>query len=98
MVLNNPSTSAVVFQADRAGAKGGVVDESFPQRYAQAYANQMDHFLDVCMFGAKEKVSFKHSLLVNLLADAGLESKKTGAFIDFKKFALPKLKAAGFSW
>jgi len=98
MVLNNPSTSAVVMQAGRDGARGGVVDESFPQRYAQAYANQMDHFLDICMFGNKERVSFRHSLIVNLLADAGVESKKTGQFVDFKKFALPKLKQAGFNW
>jgi len=94
--MNNPSTSAVILQANRQGAVGGVVDESFPQRYAQAYANQMDHFLDVCMFGAAEKVTFQHALLVNLLADAAVQSKKTDGFVDFAQFAGPKLAAAGF--
>lgn len=62
-----------------------------------SFALQMDHFVsEVCMAGAEPRVTFRQALMVNLLADAAIESKRLGQFVDFKRFAAPKLAVAGF--
>ena len=51
---------------------------SFPQRYAEAYAAEMEHFLDVVSKNVEAEVTKKDALLVNRVVAAIHQSWKTG--------------------
>jgi len=55
---------------------------SFPQRYREAYAIELDHFVDLCL-GVTDKIAYTAEDLHNLtkVLDACVESAKTGQVV-----------------
>jgi predicted dehydrogenase len=55
---------------------------SFPTRYREAYANIMEHFIDLCL-GVTDKIAYTSEDLHNLtkVLDACCESAKTGLVV-----------------
>ena len=51
---------------------------SFPQRYRDTYAIELDHFADIVLNGATPKVSGDDCVKVAIIADKAHESCKLG--------------------
>jgi myo-inositol 2-dehydrogenase/D-chiro-inositol 1-dehydrogenase len=73
----NVVESTVVFS----GAEGIVSDKPLPfflQRYAEAYRRELDHFITAVSSGAAPLVGAKEGIRALALADAAVESARTG--------------------
>jgi myo-inositol 2-dehydrogenase/D-chiro-inositol 1-dehydrogenase len=74
---NNKQPTAMVLHA-----KSGVsVDPncySFPQRYVEAYANELNHFVDCVLGKAVPLLTHDDARKVSIIADAAEESARTG--------------------
>ncbi|XP_069696501.1 inositol 2-dehydrogenase-like isoform X2 [Periplaneta americana] len=57
---------------------------SFPARYNTAYANEMEHFLDVLQGKAKMATTGSEAMAVIKIATACADSAKTGHFVDIE--------------
>jgi len=77
---NMPTTSFVLGTVDGFRHDPGLF--SFPTRYREAYANELDHFLDLCL-GKCTQIAFTGQELHNLtkILDACCESAKTGQVV-----------------
>jgi len=77
---NMPTTSFVLGTVD--GFKHDPGMYSFNTRYREAYAGELDHFLDLCL-GVTDKIAFTATDLHNLtkILDACVESAKTGQVV-----------------
>eukprot|EP00010_Vexillifera_abyssalis_P008731 CAMPEP_0201545348 /NCGR_PEP_ID=MMETSP0173_2-20130828/1877_1 /ASSEMBLY_ACC=CAM_ASM_000268 /TAXON_ID=218659 /ORGANISM="Vexillifera sp., Strain DIVA3 564/2" /LENGTH=346 /DNA_ID=CAMNT_0047953727 /DNA_START=24 /DNA_END=1064 /DNA_ORIENTATION=+ len=56
---------------------------SFPQRYREAYSNELDHFFDIIRNGATPFCNAESCISVALIANAAEEAAKTGKPIQF---------------
>jgi len=57
---------------------------SFPQRYVEAYALELDHFADIVQKGATPRLSHDDARKVAIIADAAERSAETGKPIQLK--------------
>ena len=73
---NTCPTGAVMCNKD--GITNDKFHVSFPQRYVEAYAAEMEHFLDVVFKKVEAEVTKNDALLVNRVAEAIDQSWKTG--------------------
>jgi myo-inositol 2-dehydrogenase/D-chiro-inositol 1-dehydrogenase len=74
---NRTATTVQAFSA--AGtAQGDVVLPFFIERYAEAYANEIAHFVESVMAGSTPLTSFRDGAEALRLADAAIESLRTG--------------------
>ena len=74
---DNVVESTVVFS----GSEGVVSDKPLPfflQRYAEAYRRELDHFITAVASGAAPLVGAKEGIRALALADAAVESARTG--------------------
>jgi myo-inositol 2-dehydrogenase/D-chiro-inositol 1-dehydrogenase len=73
----NKQPTTVVLSTD-----GGINTDpycySFPQRYVEAYAHELDHFADVVQHGATPRLSHDDARKVSIIADAAERSAETG--------------------
>ena len=63
------------------GTEGVVSDKPLPfflQRYAEAYRRELDHFIAALSSGAAPLVGAKEGIRALALADAAVESARTG--------------------
>jgi myo-inositol 2-dehydrogenase/D-chiro-inositol 1-dehydrogenase len=77
---NRVATTVQAFSAERTGA-GDVVLPFFIERYADAYANEIAHFVDSVAAKQTPLTSFRDGAEALKLADAALESLKTGRVV-----------------
>jgi myo-inositol 2-dehydrogenase/D-chiro-inositol 1-dehydrogenase len=77
---NKTATTVTAFSAERTGA-GDVVLPFFIERYADAYANEVAHFVDSIAAKQTPLTSFRDGAEALRLADAALESLKTGRVV-----------------
>ena len=73
----NVAESTIVFS----GGDGVVSDKPLPfflQRYAEAYRRELDHFITAIAAGTSPLVGGKDGIRALALADAALESHRTG--------------------
>lgn len=80
---NVQETSCVV--ATAAGITGANYHYSFPQRYQQAYAHEMDHFFDIIRNDATPYCTGEDCVRVAQIADAAERAYRTGKPVLFKK-------------
>jgi myo-inositol 2-dehydrogenase/D-chiro-inositol 1-dehydrogenase len=76
----NVAESTVVFS----GAEGIVSDKPLPfflQRYAEAYRSELDHFITAVSGGTAPLVGAKEGIRALALADAAVESARTGTAV-----------------
>jgi myo-inositol 2-dehydrogenase/D-chiro-inositol 1-dehydrogenase len=94
---NRRATTVEAWGAEHTGAKD-VVLNFFIERYAEAYVAEIDHFVDCVEKGAKPLAGFEEGREALRLADAALESLKTGRAVSLPvrldKSTLDALKAA----
>ncbi len=57
---------------------------SFPQRYVEAYANELDHFVDILTKKVEPKLTHEDARKVAIIAEAAELSAVTGKVIDIK--------------
>ncbi|WP_284947715.1 inositol 2-dehydrogenase [Acidisoma cladoniae] len=74
---NKTATTVQAYSAERTGA-ADVVLPFFIERYADAYANEIANFVDSVATGKAPLTSFRDGAEALRLADAALESLKTG--------------------
>ena len=67
-VQNQPKTSMVV--SSSSGISQDVHSHSFPERFSEAYANEVEHFVDIIVNGATPKVSRKQAKMSTIIAEA----------------------------
>lgn len=77
-VAQNPVGSRANHLSARGSSSCGTLPFSFPDRYADAYANEVNHFADMLLDGAPPRVSLSHNMLVAAVCDAAVQSAKTG--------------------
>ncbi|XP_064615372.1 uncharacterized protein LOC135479460 isoform X2 [Liolophura sinensis] len=83
--LENPRQSFATKNFD-IGALQKPLMHSFPQRYREAYQNEIDHFVD-CMEGkASPRVTKEDCVLTGLMVEAAVESYKQNQAINFPEF------------
>jgi len=74
--MNRQPTTTIVSTAE------GIVSDpycySFPQRYVQAYADELDHFVDIMHGKAQPRLSHEDARAVAIIADAAEESCRSG--------------------
>lgn len=58
---------------------------SFPERYQGVYQKELEYFADGVLNGNLRNVTQQEAVLSHLIADAALESAKTGRVIQFKQ-------------
>jgi len=77
---NMPQTSFVLGTVDGFHHDPGLY--SFPTRYREAYAGELNHFLDLCL-GVTKQIAYTGQELHNLtkILDACCESAKTGKVV-----------------
>ncbi|XP_002164666.1 myo-inositol 2-dehydrogenase [Hydra vulgaris] len=73
--INQHKTSTIKSTKDQVSRD--LILHSFPQRYAEGYASELEHFLDV-IEGAPSIVTGKNVMMVSLIASACEESHKCG--------------------
>jgi myo-inositol 2-dehydrogenase / D-chiro-inositol 1-dehydrogenase len=81
---NRPTTSCVISTA--AGIAADNPYFSFPQRYEQAYATEIEHFYDYLRNDATPYCSRVDCIRVAQIADAAEHSARAGAPVDFAQF------------
>jgi len=74
---NNQQPTSTIVSTDQ-GIQGDPFCYSFPQRYVQAYGNELDHFIDVLEGKATPRLSHDDARAVAIIADAAEESVRTG--------------------
>jgi len=80
---NQPITTLSVGQAD--GFRTDANKYSFPERYKEAYYNEIDHFVDLIL-GVTDtpKLSAEDVACVTVMLDAAAEAAKTGQIVQIK--------------
>ena len=78
--LNRHPTTVAAWGADRTNAGDPVLD-FFIERYRQAYDAEIDHFVDCVESGTKPLAGFADGREALRLADAALESLRTGRVV-----------------
>jgi myo-inositol 2-dehydrogenase/D-chiro-inositol 1-dehydrogenase len=78
---NQRQTSLSVWGRDATDAKDPVMN-FFLERYTPAYLAEIDHFVDCIERRAKPLVGFKEGMEALRLADAALESMRTGKTVE----------------
>jgi myo-inositol 2-dehydrogenase/D-chiro-inositol 1-dehydrogenase len=76
----NPRTSTVEERTE-AGALAAPISSSFPARYADSYAAELDHFADVLEGAAAPLTGYRESLNALVLAEAAGRSVRSGASV-----------------
>lgn len=79
----NRQPTTVVLSTD-SGIQTDPYCYSFPQRYDQAYALELDHFADVVALGAVPRLSHDDARKVAIIADAAEKSAETGKPVQLK--------------
>jgi len=79
----NKAPTSVIISTEHAIA-GDPNMYSFPQRYTEAYANEMDHFADVILRKAEPRLSHEDARKVAIIADAAEESARHGKPVQIK--------------
>ena len=78
------STTVVQSTVSRRGAKAGATSDRFEpfflERYARAYAREMDHFADV-LDGAAPMVGLDEAMAALALAEAAETSRRSGSAV-----------------
>jgi myo-inositol 2-dehydrogenase/D-chiro-inositol 1-dehydrogenase len=74
---NKTATTVQAFSGEGTG-QGDVVLPFFIERYADAYANEVAHFVESVAAGTTPLTSFKDGAEALRLADAAIESLRTG--------------------
>jgi len=75
--VGNPHEDTVV-RSTREGINTSVLPYSFPQRFAQAYAAELDHFAEVVLDGVDPLVSEKDCIEAQRVSQAALQSFREG--------------------
>lgn len=75
--VHNPPKTAAVFTG-AAGVVGDTALDSFPQRFAEAFALEVAHFADVLLRGARPMVTRYDAMQAQRIAIAALESHRSG--------------------
>ena len=78
-VGNIPETSLVVSNSQ--GVTGSKYLHSFPQRFHQAFGNELDAFVDTLVNGTPWSVTREECIRVQRVADAAQESARTGTVV-----------------
>ncbi len=73
------------------GTNISVANHSFPQRYKDAYMEELKQFTVGIETGVLNNVSKQECMLSHLIADAALEAALNNKVVDFKKEYAPKL-------
>ena len=83
--LNHNKTC--VRESTERGLNTDVIDFSFPQRFANAYKEELRHFVDIVTKGTKPSVTKEEVLVVSLIASACEASHRSGKHIgiDYNK-------------
>ena len=87
--VDNERNNAVNVYTDK-GANHEPFNYSFPQRYKEAYLEELNQFALGIENGVHTNVAQEECVLSHQLADAALESIQTGKAIDFKTFTAGK--------
>jgi myo-inositol 2-dehydrogenase/D-chiro-inositol 1-dehydrogenase len=80
MVKLDNVTQSTVSTWTEAGAASDRFEPFFLERYAQAYAREMDHFADV-LDGAAPRVGLDEAMAALALAEAAEDSRRTGRVV-----------------
>jgi len=80
--MNKQPTTAIV--STESGIHTDPFCYSFPQRYVEAYAKELDHFVDVMLGKVKPKLTHEDARAVAIIADAAEESCKLGQPVKIK--------------
>ena len=84
-VANERNNSVNVFTKD--GGSHEPFNHSFPERYKDAYLEELKHFSIGMEKGIHSNVAQDECVLSHQLADAALEAIQTGLVVDFARFA-----------
>jgi len=66
---------------DEGGPEGDAFHYAFPDRYAEAYRRELDHFADMIDHGEAPRTGYRDALAALRLAEAAGESARTGTVI-----------------
>jgi len=66
--------ASLVAVSTEQGVTADVLSHSFPERYAAAYANMLDHFCDVVLKGVQPRVTRADCVAAFLISDAATRS------------------------
>eukprot|EP01119_Soliformovum_irregulare_P008901 TRINITY_DN21_c0_g1_i1.p1 TRINITY_DN21_c0_g1~~TRINITY_DN21_c0_g1_i1.p1 ORF type:complete len:336 (-),score=96.98 TRINITY_DN21_c0_g1_i1:62-1069(-) len=80
--MNRQPTTTIVSTAE--GINSDPYCYSFPQRYVQAYADELDHFVDILHGKAQPRLSHEDARAVAIIADAAEESCRSGKPVQIK--------------
>ena len=83
--VDNERNNAVNVFTDK-GTQYGPFKHSFPERYKDAYLEELKQFAVGIMNGTYVNVAQKECVLSHQLADAALASIQTGKVVDFERF------------
>lgn len=78
---DHPRSNAIISYGPDATAARPVLSFSFIERFAEAYLDELDEFIDVAMGKRSPSVGFEDGRRALLLADAAHESLKTGQVV-----------------
>jgi len=79
----NKQPTTVISSTDH-GIETDTFCYSFPQRYVEAYAHELDHFADVVQKGVEPRLSHDDARKVAIIADAAEKSAETGKPVTLK--------------
>jgi len=79
----NKQPTTMILSTDE-GIKSDAYCYSFPQRYDQAYALELDHFADIVTKGVEPRLSHDDARKVAIIADAAEKSAETGKPVSLK--------------
>ena len=78
-VQNQPKTSMVACSPK--GITQDVHSHSFPERFNEAYANEVDHFVDIITNGVAPKVTRKQAKMSTIIAEAAKISAQKNTLV-----------------
>jgi len=79
----NKQPTSMILSTDK-GIESDTYCYSFPQRYVEAYANELDHFADIIKKGVEPRLSHDDARKVAIIADAAEKSAETGKPVTLK--------------
>lgn len=82
MSVNTQPCHCVTTHYGTEGLNTPPIWHSFPSRYADAYKNEMEHFLDIVQGKAEPIVKYHESLAVSKIATACEESARSGKMVE----------------
>jgi len=79
----NKQPTSMILSTD-VGINSDAYCYSFPQRYVEAYALELDHYADVIQKGTEPRLSHDDARKVAIIADAAEKSAETGKVVTLK--------------